>query len=114
MLLNINDEYCKVIIIKLVSNIEIRRSIEEVLSSVPIIQATFNKTPVNWEDCTPPYAVDYPAFRNYTRGRNKGLPRDPNPNVRTVGERVATSRAKTKVVESLRSVGTLEQQRLIL
>ncbi len=114
MLLNINDECHKVIIIKFVSNIEICRSIEDVLSSVPIIQATFNKTLVNWEDCTPPYAVDERGFRNHTRGRNKGLPRDPDPNLRTVGERMATSRAKTKVVNSLRSVGTLEQQRLIL
>ena len=114
MLLNINDECRKVIIIKLVSNIEICRSIEDVLSSLPIIQATFNKTLVNWEDCTPPYAVDKRAFRNHTRGRNKGLPCNPDPNVRTVGERMATSRAKTKVVNSLRSVGTLEQQRLIL
>jgi hypothetical protein len=86
-----------------------------VLFSVPILsQAIFNKKPVNWEDYTPPYAVDKHAFWNHTHGRNKGLPRDPDPNVRTVGERMATSRAKTKVVKSLRNIGTLEQQRLIL
>jgi hypothetical protein len=68
MLLNIDDECHKVIIIKLVSNIEICRSIEDVLSSIPIIQSTFNKTLVNWEDCTPSYAVDERASRNHTRG----------------------------------------------
>ncbi len=115
MLLNIDYDCRKVIIIKLVSNSDVRMLIEEVLFSVPIVsQATFNKKPINWEDSTPPYAVDEHSFRNHTRGRNKGLPRDPDPNVRTVGERMATSRAKTKVVKSLKSVGTLEQQRLIL
>jgi hypothetical protein len=114
MLLNINDECRKVIIIKLVSHADVHRSIEEVLFSIPIVsQSTFNKTPVNWEDCTRPYAVDDCAFWNHTRGRNKGLPHDPDPNVRTVGERMATSRAKTKVLKTLSSVGT-EQQRLIL
>jgi hypothetical protein len=114
MLLNINDEFLKVIIIKLVSNIKVLRCIEDVLLSVPINQARFNKSPVNWEDCTPPYAVDHRAFCNHTRGRNKGLPRDSDPNVCTIGERVATSCAKSKVINSLKSVGTFEQQQMIL
>jgi hypothetical protein len=114
ILLTLNDECRKVIIVKLVSHSDVCRSIEEVLSSVPIAQATFNKSRVNWKDCTPPYAVDHRAFRNHTHRRNKGLPCDPNPKVCTVGERVATSCAKTKVMASLRSVGTLEHQRLIL
>jgi hypothetical protein len=63
MLLNIDHDCCKMIIIKLVSHIDIRRSIEEVLLSIPIVsQSTFNKTPVNWEECAPPYAVDEHAF----------------------------------------------------
>ncbi len=86
MLLNLNDECRKVIIIKLVSNLEVRTSIKEVQSSIPIIKATFNKSPVKWEDSTPPYAVDHRAFRNHIRGRNIGLPRDPDPNVRRIGE----------------------------
>ncbi len=115
MLLNINDECCRVIIIKLVSHADVRRSIGEVLFSIQIVsQATFNKTPVKWEDCAPPYAVDKRAFRNHTCGRNKGLPCDTDPIVRTVGERMATLGAKTKVLKSLISVGTFEQQRLIL
>ncbi len=115
MLLNIDHDSHKVIIIKLVSHSYICRSIKEVLSSVPIVsQATSNKTPVNWEDCTPWYAVDHRAFWIHTHGKNKGLPCDPDPNVCTIGEWVATSRAKTKMMECLRSVGTLEQQRLIL
>ena len=85
------------------------RSIEEVLSTVPIIsQATFNKSTVNWEECTPPYAVDKRAFRNHTRGKKKSLPRD------SVGERIALSRAKKKVLKAFVGIRTLEQQRLIL
>jgi hypothetical protein len=115
MLLNNNDECRKVVIVELLSLSDVRRSIKEVLFSILIVsQATFNKTPVNWEDCTCPYAVDELAFWNHTRGGNEGLPHDPDPNVLTVGEWMATSFAKTKVFKSLRSVGTLEQQRLIL
>jgi len=76
-LLNVDHHTQKFMIIKLVSNINLCRSIEEVLSTVPIIsQATFNKSTVNWEECTPPYAVDQRAFRYHTRGKNRGLPRD--------------------------------------
>jgi len=50
----------------------------------------------------------------HTRGRNKGVPRDPNPSVVTVGERMAISHAKGKVTRIIKSVGLLEQQRLIL
>jgi hypothetical protein len=115
MLLNINDECRKVIMIKLVSHADVRRFIKEVLFSIPIVyQATFNKTPVKWEDCTPPYAVDERAFWNHTHGRNKGLPCDTDPNVSTSGEWMASLRTKTKVLKSLISVGTLGQQRLIL
>ena len=46
--------------------------------------------------------------------QKKGLPRDPNPSVRTVGEQMATSRAKGRVMNSITRVGSLEQQRLIL
>jgi hypothetical protein len=64
VLLNVDHDTHKLMIIKLVSNIDLRRSIEEVLSTVPIIsQATFNKSTVNWEECTPPYAVDMRSFR---------------------------------------------------
>jgi hypothetical protein len=53
VLLNVDHDTHKFMIIKLVSNIDLRRSIEEVLSTVPIIsQATFNKSTVNWEECT--------------------------------------------------------------
>jgi hypothetical protein len=69
LLLNINDDCRRVIIIKLVSDSEIRRSIEEVLHSLRIEQATFNKSLVNWKGCTRPYAVDLHAFRNH--GTNK-------------------------------------------
>ncbi len=49
MLLNINNECYKVIIIKLVSHADVRRSTKEVLFSIPIAsQATFNKTAVKW------------------------------------------------------------------
>ena len=51
---------------------------------------------------------------NHTRGKNKGLPRDPNPSVITAAERMAVSRGKQKVVKAIVSVGSLEQQRLIL
>ncbi len=115
MLLNIDLDCQRAIITKLVSHIDIHRSIEEVLLSIPIVfQATFNKTPVNWEDCAPPYAVYERAFQNHTHEKNKGLPHDPDPNVRTVGEPMATSHAKTKVKKSLISGGTLDQQQLIL
>jgi len=115
VLLNVDHDTHKFMIIKLVSNIDLRRSIEEVLSTVPIIsQATFNKSTVNWEECTPPYAVDMRAFRNHTRGGKKGLPHDSDPNIRTVGERSALSRAKKKVLKVFVRIGTLEQQRLIL
>jgi hypothetical protein len=115
VLLNVDHDTHKFMIIKLVSNIDLRRSIEEVLSTVPIIsQATFNKSTVNWEECTPPYAVDMRAFQNHTRGEKKGLPRDSDPNIRTVGERMALSRAKKKVLNAFVGIGTLEQQRLIL
>ena len=115
VLLNVDHDTHKLMIIKLVSNIDLRRSIEEVLSTVPIIsQATFNKSTVNWEECTPPYAVDMRSFRNHTRGEKKGLPRDSDPNIRTVGERIALSRAKKKVLKAFVGIGTLEQQQLIL
>ena len=100
---------------KLVSNNDIRTCIEEVLSSVPIESKTiFNRVPVKWEHCVPPYAVDKRAFMCHTHGRNKGVPRDPNPSVVTVGEQMAISRAKGKVTRIIKSVGSLEQQRLIL
>ena len=93
---------------KLVSNNDIRTCIEEVLSSVPIESKTiFNRVPVKWEHCVTPYAVDESAFMCHTRGRNKGVPL-------TVGERMAISRAKGKVTRIIKSVGSLEQQRLIL
>jgi DNA-directed RNA polymerase specialized sigma24 family protein len=102
-------------IIKLVSHSDIRRSIEEVLSTTPIVsQATYYKSAVNWEECTPPYAVDQRAFRNHSRGKKKGLPRDSDTNIRTNGERLALSRAKKKVIKAFVGIGTLEQQRLIL
>ncbi len=69
---------------------------------------------MKWEDCVPPYAVEERAFMNHNRGANKGLPCDPNPSVHTVGERMATSRAKGRVMNSIERVGLLEQQRLIL
>jgi hypothetical protein len=115
VLLNVDHDTQKLMIIKLVSNIDLRRSIEEVLLTIPIIsQATFNKSAVNWEECTPPYAVDKRAFRNHTRGKNKGLPRNSDPNICTVGERLALLRAKKKVLKAFVGIGTLEQQRLIL
>jgi hypothetical protein len=105
----------KFTVIKLVSHSDIHRSIKEVLSTTPIVsQATFNKSVVNWEECTPPYAVDQRAFWNHTRGKNKGQPRDSDPNICTVGERMASSRAKKKVLNAILCIGTLEQQRLIL
>jgi hypothetical protein len=114
MLLNIDLDCCKAIIVKVVLHIDICRSMEEVLLSIPIVsQATLNKTLVNWEDCAPPYAVDEHVFWNHSCSRNKGLPCDPDPNVHTIGERMAILRAKTKVMESLRSVGMLEQQQMI-
>ena len=55
VLLNVDHHTQKFMIIKLVSNINLCRSIEEVLSTIPVIsQATFNKSTVNWEECTPP------------------------------------------------------------
>jgi hypothetical protein len=58
---NVNQ---RAIIIKLVSNDDIRTCIEEVMSSVPIeSQALFNKLPIKWEDCVHPYAVDEHAYR---------------------------------------------------
>ena len=115
MLSNTDNVNHRVIIIKLVSNNDIWSCIEEVMSSVPIeSQASFNKLPIKWEDCVRPYAVDEHAYMNHTRGRNEGIPRDPNPSVQTVGERVATYRAKIKVVKPIKNVCTLEQQRLIL
>lgn len=49
---NVNQ---RAIIIKLVSNDDIRTCIEEVMSSVPIeSQASFNKLPFKWEDCVHP------------------------------------------------------------
>ena len=115
ILLNVNHDTHKFMIIKLVSHSDIRRSIEEVLLTTPIVsQATYNKSAVNWEECTPPYAVDQRAFRNHTRGKMKGLPRDSDPNICTNGERLALSRAKKKVLKAFVGIGTLEQQRLIL
>jgi hypothetical protein len=97
ILLNVDHDTQKFMIIKLVSNIDIRRSIEELFSTVRIVsQATFNKSAVNWEECTPPYAVDQRAFWNHTRGGNKGLPCDSDPSVRTVGECMTSFRAKKK------------------
>ena len=84
------------------------------LHSVPIEQATYNKSLVNWKDCTWPYAVDLRAFQNHTRGRNKGLPCHPDPKVCTNSEHTAISHAKIKVTKTITSVGTYEQQRLIL
>jgi len=50
ILLNVNHDTCKFMIIKLVSHSDIRMSIEEVLSTTPIVsQATYNKSAVNWE-----------------------------------------------------------------
>ena len=89
ILLNVDHDTKKFMIIKLVSNIDTRRSIEEVLSTVAI---------VSQEECTPPYAVDQHAFWNHTRGGNKGLPCDSDPSVRTVGERMASFRAKKKIL----------------
>jgi len=115
VLLNVDHDTQKFMIIKLVSNIDLRRSIEEVLLTILIIsQATFNKSTVNWEECTPPYAGDKRAFRNHTRGKKKSLPSDSDPNIRTVGERITLSRAKKKVLKAFVGIGTLEQQRLIL
>ena len=103
------------IIIQLVSHSDIRTTINEVLSSVPLeTQATYNKQQVPWQECVPPYVVDQRAYMNHTRGKNKGLPRDPNPSVITAGERMAVSRGKQKVINAIVSVGSLEQQRLIL
>ena len=49
--------------------------IEEVMASKQIeSQATFIKSPVKWEDCVPPYAVDERAFMNHTRGAKKVYP----------------------------------------
>jgi hypothetical protein len=107
MLLNIDHVSRRAIIIKLVSHNDICTCIEEVISSKSIeSQATFNKAPVKWEDCVPPYAVDEHAFMNHTRGAKKGLPRDPNPSVHTVGKQMATSRAKGRVMNSIKRVGT--------
>ena len=92
ILLNTNHVCSKAIIVKLVSHMDICMCIKEVLSTIQIqSQATYNMTPVNWEGSIPPYAVNVRAFMNHTWGRNKGLPHDPNPNVRTFGEQVATS-----------------------
>ena len=50
ILLNVNHDTRKFMIIKLVSHSDIRRSIKEVLSTTPIVsQATFNKSVVYWE-----------------------------------------------------------------
>jgi hypothetical protein len=115
ILLNVNHDIRKFMIMKLVSHSDIRRSIEEVLSTTPIVsQATYYKSAVNWEECTPPYAVNQRAFRNHSRGKKKGLPRDSDTNIRTNGERLALSRAKKKVLKAFVGIGTLEQQRLIL
>jgi hypothetical protein len=109
ILLNVNHNTRKFMIIKLVSHSDICRSIEEVLWTTPIVsQATYNKSAVNWEECTPPYAVDQRAFRNHTHGKKKGLPRDSDPNTRTNGERLALSRAKKKVLKAFVGIGTLE------
>jgi hypothetical protein len=81
---------------------------------MPIEQATYNKSLVNWKDCTQPYAVDLCAFRNHKRGRSKGCPRHPDPKVCTNSEKMAITRRKTKVINTIKSVGTYEQQRLIL
>ena len=115
ILLNVNHDTRKIMIIKLVSHSDIRRSIKEVLLTTPIVsQATINKSAVYWEECTPLYAVDQHAFWIHTRGKNKGLPRDSDPNIHTVGERMASFRAKKKVLKALVGIGTLEQRRLIL
>ena len=72
VLLNVDHDMQKFMIIKLVSNIDTRRSVEEVLSTIPIItQATYNKSAVNREECTPQYAVDQHAFWNHTRGKTE-------------------------------------------
>ena len=105
LLLNINDDCQRVIIIKLVSDSEIQRSIEEVLHSVPIEQATYNKSLVNWKDCTRPYAVDLRAFWDHTHGRSKGRPRHPDPKVCTNSEHTAISCAKIKVMETYNKCG---------
>ena len=63
---------------------------------------------------TPLYAVDQRAFSIHTQGKNKGLPCDSDPNIHTVGERMASFRAKKKVLKALVAIGTLEQRRLIL
>jgi hypothetical protein len=79
MLSNTDNVNQRASIIKLVSNNDIRTCAKEVMSSVPIeSQASLNKVPVKWEDCVHPYAVDERAFINHTRGRNKGIPCDPN------------------------------------
>jgi len=115
VLLNVDHDMQKFMIIKLVSNIDTRMSVEEVLSTIPIIsQATYNKSAVNREECTPQYAVDQRAFRNHTRGENRGLPRDSDPSVRTIGEHMALFRAKKKVLKSILGIGTIEQWCLIL
>jgi hypothetical protein len=115
MLLNTDHVSQRAIIIKLVSHNDIRTCIKEVMSSKPIeSQATFNKSPVKWEDCVPPHAVDERDFIKSYSWSKKGLPCDPNPSVRTVGEQMATSRAKGRVMNSIKHVGLLEQQRLIL
>jgi hypothetical protein len=62
LLFNLNYDSRREVIIKLVSNSKIQRSIEEVLHSVPIEQSTYNKSLVNWKDCTQPYAVDHVLF----------------------------------------------------
>jgi hypothetical protein len=94
VLLNVDHATQKFMIIKLVSNIDLRRSIKEVLSAIPIIsQSTLNNSVVNWEECTPPYAVDKRAFQNHTRGKNKGLPRDSDPNICTNGEYCALEKS---------------------
>ncbi len=87
ILLNTNHVCRHAIIVKLVTHMAICSCIEEVLSTIPIeSQAKYNKRQVQWEDCVPPYAVDERAYMNHTRGRNEGLPRDPNPLVQTSGE----------------------------
>ena len=115
MLLNTDHLSQRAIIIQPVSHNDICTCIKEVMSSTAIeSQATFNKAPVKWEDCIPPYAVDERAFMNHTCGAKQGLPCDPNPSVHTVGERMATLRAKSRVMNSIKRVGLLAQQHLVL
>ncbi len=70
MLRNNDHVSQRAIIIKLVLHNDICTCIKEVLSSVPIEdKATFNKIPVKWEDCVPPYAVDEGAFMHHLKQR---------------------------------------------